>query len=262
MSGKPALRGKSPRITALTPVAVNEQAVTIEGSSKLVSTKGPKRTGRRKARKWLRLATAIAGYGALLSLGFWGSEALVQALGLKPGDNALIVDDRRIWLGLAVYALLLAVPFVPGIEISLALLAIFGPAIVVQVYIATVVAFLLAFLIGKSVPSRLISSFFLSIGFTRASELFERLRPLSRKQRLALLVENAPSGWLPFLLRYRYIALALAFNLPGNAVLGGGGGIAMLTGLSGMFSFPAFLFVACVSALPLPLAWLVLGGLF
>ena len=47
-------------------------------------------------------------------------------------------------------------------------------------------------------------------------------------------MESAPTRLLPFLLRYRYVALALAFNLPGNAVLGGGGGIAMMAGLSGI----------------------------
>lgn len=227
-----------------------------------MSEQTPSKAPAPRRKKVFGFAIIAAVYAALLALGFWGSEALVQALGLDPGEDAVIVDDRRIWIGLGVYTLLLAIPFVPGIEISLALLAIFGPAIVAQVYAATIAAFMLAYLIGKSVPSRLISSFFRSVGFTPAADLFDRLRPLSRKQRLALLVENAPSGWLPFLLRYRYVALALAFNLPGNAVLGGGGGIAMLAAMSGMFSLPAFFLVACVSALPLPLARLALDGVF
>ena len=82
---------------------------------------------------------------------------------------------------------------------------------------------------------------------------------MSRKQRLALLVEQAPRRFIPTLLRFRYVALVLALNLPGNAVLGGGGGIAMVAGLSGMFSFPLFLLAASVAALPVPLMWLLLG---
>jgi hypothetical protein len=87
----------------------------------------------------------------------------------------------------------------------------------------------------------------------------KRLAPLSRKERLAMLVDHAPRRFIPHLVRYRYIALVLAFNLPGNAVVGGGGGIALLAGLSGMFSFPHYLFATSIAALPVPLAALLVG---
>ena len=99
----------------------------------------------RPRRSWFRLVVAIVAYTALLSLGYWGSGWLAEALGLRPGDDALIVNDGAIWLGISAYALLLATPFVPGIEISLGLLATFGSAVAVQVYLATVAALVLSY---------------------------------------------------------------------------------------------------------------------
>jgi hypothetical protein len=37
-------------------------------------------------------------------------------------------------------------------------------------------------------------------------------------------------------LRRRYIAPALALNIPGNALIGGGGGIALFAGVSGLYA--------------------------
>jgi hypothetical protein len=209
--------------------------------------------------RWLRLAAVAVIYAALLLLGYWGSGWLTDGLGLTPSDGSLIVNDGKVWFGILIYTLLLALPFVPGIEISVGMLATFGAAIAIQVYLATVAAFVLAYVIGRMVPSRLLSEFFRLIGLTSAEELMKRLAPLSRKERLAMLVDHAPRRFIPHLVRYRYIALVLAFNLPGNAVVGGGGGIALLAGLSGMFSFPHYLFATSIAALPVPLAALLVG---
>jgi hypothetical protein len=110
--------------------------------------------------------------------------------------------------------------------------------------------------------SALLSALFRSTGLTSAGSLVERLRPLSEKERLTLLVEQAPRRFVPVLLRYRYFALVLALNLPGNALLGGGGGIALLAGISGMFAFPKYLIPTSVAALPIPLATLLFGRIF
>ncbi len=212
--------------------------------------------------KWLRIAAAVLVYGALLALGFWGSEWLSGALGLAPGDGALVVNDSAIWVGISAYALLLAVPFIPGVELSLGLLATFGSAVAFQVYLATVAAFLLAYAVGRMVPPATLSAFFRSVGLTSADRLMERLRPLPQKERLAVLIEQAPRRFVPTLLRYRYVALVVAFNLPGNAILGGGGGIALLAGLSGLFSLPKYLIAASIAALPIPVGAVLLGWVF
>lgn len=221
-------------------------------------------TSRSERSRWsrFRLVAAIIAYVVLLSIGYFSGGWLTEALGLEPGDHALIVNDGAVWLSISAYALLLALPFVPGIEISLGLLATFGSAIALQVYLATVAAFVLSYAIGRIVPPDLLSAFFRSVGLSSAEELVERLRPLSQKERLALLIERAPRRFVPTLLRYRYVALVLAFNLPGNAILGGGGGIALLAGLSGLFSSLPYIVAACVAALPVPLAVVLLGRVF
>ena len=55
--------------------------------------------------------------------------------------------------------------------------------------------------------------------------------------------------------------LGLALNLPGNTLVGGGGGIAMVAGLSGLVSPLGFLVTVAVAVAPIPLLFLVLGGL-
>jgi hypothetical protein len=41
-------------------------------------------------------------------------------------------------------------------------------------------------------------------------------------------------------------------NMPGNSLIGGGGGIAMAAGYSRAFSYPAFLACAAVAVAPVP----------
>jgi len=50
--------------------------------------------------------------------------------------------------------------------------------------------------------------------------------------------------------RYRYLALAVLLNVPGNAVIGGGGGIAMLVGMTRLFSFPAYIATVVLAVSP------------
>ncbi|NNL35816.1 MAG: hypothetical protein HKP35_08360 [Silicimonas sp.] len=54
-------------------------------------------------------------------------------------------------------------------------------------------------------------------------------------------------------MRNRYLALAIAINVPGNSLVGGGGGLAFVAGASGLFSFPAFLLTIMLAVAPVPL---------
>ncbi len=60
-----------------------------------------------------------------------------------------------------------------------------------------------------------------------------------------------------FLLSHRYLTLALCLNLPGNSVLGGGGGIAALCALSRQFYWWRFVLTLIVATAPLPLFVLI-----
>ncbi|UCE30573.1 MAG: hypothetical protein JSW68_10975, partial [Burkholderiales bacterium] len=62
------------------------------------------------------------------------------------------------------------------------------------------------------------------------------------------------------LLRHRHVALAIALNLPGNALVGGAGGLGMLAGMSGLFSLPRYLLLVALATTPVPLFLLAAGS--
>ncbi len=59
-------------------------------------------------------------------------------------------------LAAGTYFFLLVIPFVPGMEIGLALMMVFGAKGVAVVYVTTVLALSFSFLIGKLVPFRFV----------------------------------------------------------------------------------------------------------
>ena len=61
-----------------------------------------------------------------------------------------------------------------------------------------------------------------------------------------------PTRTIPALLKRRYLVLAVLLNLPGNALIGGGGGLAMVAGMSRLYSFPAYFLLISVAILPGP----------
>jgi hypothetical protein len=80
-----------------------------------------------------------------------------------------------------------------------------------------------------------------------------RLEPLNSEERLDFLLTTAPSKVIPFLLKHRYLIIAITLNLPGNAIIGGGGGIGLITGISRLYPFPKYLLLVSLAITPLPL---------
>lgn len=175
--------------------------------------------------------------------------------------------DSRLWglgpwllfsSGLA-FIVLLATPFVPGIELGLAMMMVFGVRGVAVVYLSTLVALSLSFAVGRWVPLAKVGRALARLRLRRASGLLQKIEALSASERLAMLLEASPGRLVPFLLRHRYLAVAVVLNLPGNAVIGGGGGIGILVGLSGIFTYPRYLAITAVAILPFPLFFLGKG---
>jgi hypothetical protein len=151
------------------------------------------------------------------------------------------------------YALLMAIPFVPGLEIGLSLLMMQGPAIAPFVFLATFTGLTIAYLFGRYLSYRVLHGLFDDLGLHSACRLIERLHPLEREERLDLLRENLPK-WLGHrLVRYRYLTIAVALNVPGNAFIGGGGGIALLAGISRLFSTRNILICFALAVSPVPI---------
>ena len=158
---------------------------------------------------------------------------------------------------LLAYAVLLAIPFMPGIEVGVSLLLLRGAEIAPFVYVSTVLGLSIAYVVGRSVPYDWLKSFFADLRMRRVCDLLDRLKPLNRAERLAILTERLPIWLQPIVGRMRYLLLALLLNIPGNMVLGGGGGLAFAAGFSRLFRpLPALLTIA-LAVLPVPLGvWL------
>ena len=201
----------------------------------------------------------LAVYGCLvvggLLLGQWLAEA--AQLDIRPSNepevHALIMSST------IVYVLASALPFVPGAELGFALIIMLGSQIVPLVYSSMVLALTLSYCIGRLIPARAVAAGFGFCGLNRAQNLALRLEPLEAHARLELLIAHAPRRVIPFLLRHRYLALAVAFNLPGNTLLGGGGGIALAAGMSGIFPLWTYLATVMLAVAPVPLALLAFG---
>ncbi len=204
----------------------------------------------------LKLACLLALIIGANLLANWISD--LMQFELRPANETSI--HRLIMIFAAAYVMLIATPFVPGVEVGLGLMAMLGPKIVFLVYIATIMGLSLGYALGRLVPLRSLIRFLEQIRFARAAALLKTIKPMSTKDRLAFLIAKAPNRFVPFLLKYRYVALAIAINLPGNFLIGGGGGIALLAGTSGLFSFPGFVLTVAIAVLPFPIAFILLGS--
>lgn len=203
----------------------------------------------------LRLAILVA----VLALATWGAHLVRDALDLQVRPDNEQQVHHAIMLGSVAYVGLLALPFVPGAEIGLAMLAALGPAIAPLIYACTVAALMLAYTVGRCVPVGALERVLSLLRMQRAAALVARAAPLSPDARLAMLLDGQPKRAVGLGLRYRYVALALAVNTPGNSIIGGGGGIMMMAGLSGIFSPLATFLTVALAVFPVPLAVMFLG---
>ncbi|MEN0002274.1 MAG: hypothetical protein AAF940_15455 [Pseudomonadota bacterium] len=205
------------------------------------------------------MASLIRGLAriALLVLLILGGQKFITSVS-QWLDMALMPESedmlrRAIILGTVVYIVLLAIPFVPGAEIGLVLLTAFGAKVALLVYLATIFSMMLAYMMGRLLPPRILQSALGSLGLKRAAALVERAADMKYEDIREHLIPPTAPTYLRALLRFRYVALALAINTPGNVVLGGGGGIALMAGLSRIFSPLPFLLSTTLAVVPVPL---------
>jgi len=155
-------------------------------------------------------------------------------------------------------AILLGLPFVPSVEMGLMMMLVFGRDGAVAAWLATIGGLSLAHAAGRYMPAqhvhRLLEQFTLLPKDRRpvsspVGDLAERLNEARRKgYRIGA-----------FMMRHRYLLLALLINMPGNSVIGGGGGIALVSGFSRLYRWIPFVATVALASLPIPL--LVFFGL-
>jgi len=176
---------------------------------------------------------------------------------LRPFNEELI--HKTLMVSSIIFGLLVAIPFVPGVELGITLIAMFGPPVVFLVYLSTLIGLSISFIIGRLISLRSLVTLFENLKLKRSSQLLNKVEPLKMEDRLEFLISQAPSRLVPFLIRHRYIALAILVNLPGNILIGGGGGISLIAGASRLFSLPGFLITIALAVSPVPLAILIIG---
>ncbi len=209
-------------------------------------------------RHWTIVFRVVLVVAFIISINFFAQWLGHQlAIEVRPSNEHII--HRIIIISLLVYTLLIAIPFVPSIEIGLGLILILGADLAPLVYLFTIVGLSSSFILGRLIPESGLQKFLADLSLTRASRLVATMKSMDSEERLSLLVSRAPAKFIPTLLRHRYLAIAVALNIPGNTLIGGGGGISLAAGMSRLFRFWQFLLVLAVAVAPVPLI-IVLSG--
>lgn len=157
------------------------------------------------------------------------------------------------------YVILMTLPFMPGIEVGLTLMLFLGSKGVVLVYLCTLIALSISYVIGRKFPPKLFARLLGWLYLNKARDLVLEMERMPHNQRISFLQKKAPSKIAPHLFRHRYLAIACLLNLPCNALIGGGGGIALVTGMCGIITYPRYLLLIVVAISPVPIAIIIKG---
>jgi len=206
----------------------------------------------------LRLALRL---GAVVVLVYVARLLIGWAHGMEPAidGGGVGLSGLMVALVLVAYAVMIALPYVPGIEVGVALMMMEGAWVAPAVWGATVAGLLLAYGCGMILPDRTLLRLLGDLRLRRAANRFAAIAPLTRDQRLALLRQGLPVWLAPLAGGGRYLALAVLINLPGNIALGGGGGLFLFAGFSRLFAPLPVLLTALIAVAPVPLAVWILG---
>ena len=202
-----------------------------------------------KKKRLSRIAIVLAIIILLNFAGTWlGQQINFQ---LFPRHESML--QGALLIALLLYILLMATPFMPGLEVGMAVMFLFGSKSALLVYFCTIVALSISYTIGRYFPLRIVHRLLKWLCLEKASELVIELEPLAQQERLEYLSGKAPSRITPFLLKHRFVAIAVLLNLPGNALIGGGGGIGLVVGMSRLVPFHTYVLVMAIAVSPVPL---------
>ncbi len=187
-----------------------------------------------------------------------GLSILALAMGWLMGlemDLARLLSEARhspqlFWGAAVIYALCLAIPYMPGLELGLLMMVVFGRPGVAVAYLGTLAGLSLAFMAGRVIRTRAARSRRFS-GWVTRSESWDtdshRVllgNPLSRRMTRYFSHRGGVAD---------YLLLGLLLNLPGNWVLGGGGGIALVSGLTGRLRWGGFFLTVMLATCFIPI---------
>lgn len=202
-----------------------------------------------KKKRLSRLAIVLAIIILLNFAGTWlGQQINFQ---LFPRHESML--QGALLIALLLYILLMATPFMPGLEVGMAVMFLFGSKSALLVYFCTIMALSISYTVGRYFPLRIVHQLLKWLCLEKTSELVIELEPLTQQERLEYLSGKAPSRITPFLLKHRFVTIAVLLNLPGNALIGGGGGIGLVVGMSRLVPFHTYVLVMAIAVSPVPL---------
>ena len=202
---------------------------------------------------WLPLALKMIVVFSIVFAVNVATSWYIETLDIQIWPEYMEIVDRAVLAAVATYIVLMAMPFLPAVEIGLVLMTMLGPKGVLVVYACTVIALVIAFGMGRLIPEQPLIGLLRWLRLEKSAAVLTAFDATPPDERLAFIAERAPEGVFPALVRHRYWLLALLLNVPGNAVIGGGGGIAMMAGLSRLYSFPLYLLTISLGVLPGPI---------
>lgn len=160
--------------------------------------------------------------------------------------NRVQPGSTTFWWLVVCYALILAIPFMPGIELGLLLMLMFGEPGILAAYGGTVIGLLIPYLLGRTLPEALLNKFFLKKFASSNSS-----NSLGNPSNIFNSLIN--HRFVKRVLKCRAFTLAIAFNLPCNSLIGGGGSIAIAAGAQRFVSLGTYCLIIVLATLPIPL---------
>ncbi len=205
----------------------------------------------RRSRILARHALRIAFIVAMV----WAARALLGWISIQTNaPDALVSPSWPLLFAILVaYALLIAIPFVPGVEIGVVLLMVEGAEVAPLVFAATLGGLSIAFLAGWLLPYATLHRLASDLRLQRLAAWIDRIAPLPPAHRLALLADRLPRWLLPLARGQRYILLGLLINLPGSSLIGGGGGLCLMAGLTRLYRPVPTLLTLAIAVAPVPI---------
>lgn len=155
-------------------------------------------------------------------------------------------------------AMLLGLPFVPSVEMGLLMMTVFGREGAVAAWLATIAGLSMAYAAGRYMPVEWLHRWLERHGLLPKDRAPGRSLMADLRRRLHL-SDRWGHRAAAFLMRHRYLLFAALINTPGNSMLGGGGGIALVCGFARLYRWPWFLLTTALASLPIP--FLVFFGL-
>lgn len=183
----------------------------------------------------LRVLIAGAVFSGIAYLLMGGNEVLEQLM-----HSSTLPMWAWLVITCSLYAMVLMIPFAPGLELGLLIMAMFGIPGIIGAWTATVIGLCMAFIVGQ---------------LTRDSRLISAVK----RKFLSHEGKSKAIRWIrKRLAQFPYVSLALLLNVPGNMVIGGGGGIALSAGALGNLSLSRF-FITVVMACGVVPMMLIIG---